>query len=304
MPDTQQLIRLFESLGHQDYKGMEALALNIVAQEESRGHLQVARKLRGALNGIGKSAQAAQALESGFVLNRALHRCPTGPLLADIRLTSAMRASLMEILIEWKNQDHLKSAGFTRRSRLLFHGPPGCGKTVTAIALARELGMPAYMVRFDSLIGSYLGQTAAHLREVFQFAARTSCVLLLDEIDVLGKRRGNQMDVGELDRIVVGLMQELELTNPRGLIIAASNLASHLDSALWRRFDLQIEFKAPTKSERSTFLSSLAKHYGVQVSPKMRTAALKLKDYASIERFVVDAARRKIIAKAFQTHAT
>ncbi len=301
MPDTKQLIRLFESLGHQDYKGMEELALRIVAQEESRGHLQVARQLRGALNGVGKSAQAMQVTESSFALNRALHRCPHGLPLADIRLAPTVRKALQEIITEWNNEEHLKAAGLTRRSRLMFHGPPGCGKTVTATALARELGVPAYLVRFDSLIGSFLGQTAAHLREVFQFASRTSCVLLLDEIDVLGKSRGSKMDVGELDRIVVGLMQELELTAPRGLIIAASNLASQLDRALWRRFDLQLEFKAPGISDLNAFLSSMGKRHCVPISEKIRTLATGLKDYASIERLVIDEARRQVIAKATKT---
>ena len=301
MPATLQLIRLFESLGHHDYKAMEALAIKIVEEEESRGRLQVARKLRGALNGIGKLAQTSESppqVASGFLLNKALMRCPTGHPLSEIRLTASMRSTLREILAEWKNQEALKTAGLSRRSRLLFHGPPGCGKTVTAKALAYELGVPAYVVRFDSLIGAYLGQTATHLREVFQFAARTACVVLLDEIDVLGKRRGNQMDVGELDRIVVGLMQELELTSPRGLIIAASNLAVHLDAALWRRFDLQMEFKAPTKIELNDFLTKAAKQKGIIISGKIRSSALKIKDYAGIERLVLDEARRKIIAEA------
>jgi ATPase family associated with various cellular activities (AAA) len=301
MPATLQLIRLFESLGHHDYKGMEALALKIVEEEESRGRIQVARKLRGALNGVGKTTQSSGSHPeetSGFLLNKALMRCPAGQPLSEIRLTPCMMITLREILAEWKNQEVLKAAGLPRRSRLLFHGPPGCGKTVTAKALACELGVPAYVVRFDSLIGAYLGQTATHLREVFQFAARTACVVLLDEIDVLGKRRGSQMDVGELDRIVVGLMQELELTSPRGLIIAASNLAAHLDAALWRRFDLQMEFKAPSRNELDAFLTKSANQKGITLSRKIRGSALKIKDYAGIERLVLDEARRKIIAKA------
>lgn len=161
MPATLQLISLFESLGHHDYKAMDALAIKIVEEEESRGHLQVARKLRRALNGIGKTAQTSGSppqAGSGFLLNKALMCCPTGQPLSEIRPTPWMRSILREILAEWTNQEALKTAGLSRRSWLLFHGSPGCGKTVTAKALAYELGVPAYVVRFDSLIGAYLGQ--------------------------------------------------------------------------------------------------------------------------------------------------
>ena len=109
-----------------------------------------------------------------------------------------MRLSLEEILAEWKASKTLEDAGIPRRSRILFHGPPGCGKTATAHALANALGIPAYVVRFDALIGSYLGQSAARMREVFQFAAQNKRVLLLDEIDVLGKRRRSERDVDRL----------------------------------------------------------------------------------------------------------
>ena len=95
---------------------------------------------------------------------------------------------------------------------------------MTAQALANALRLPLYVVRFDSVIGSYLGQTAVHLREIFQYAETAQSVLLFDEIDALGKRRGHPSDVGELDRIVIALMQELEFSESKGLIIATSNL--------------------------------------------------------------------------------
>src|SRR5208283_5165649 len=120
-------------------------------------------------------------------------------------------------------------------NKILLHGPPGCGKSLTARAIGHELSLPVYTLRFNAIVGAFLGQTAQRLRQLFEFASTTSCVLLIDEIDALGKRRGNPMDVGELDRIVISLLQELEHSEPKGLLIAASNLARSLDEALWRR---------------------------------------------------------------------
>ena len=117
-------------------------------------------------------------------------------------------------MLEWNHREKLKDRGIARRSKLLFYGPPGCGKSLTANALATELAIPLFLVRFDAVIGAYLGQTAIHLRQLFQFAETTPCVLLFDELDALGKKRGNPTDVGELDRIVIALMQELEAFPP------------------------------------------------------------------------------------------
>lgn len=299
MPDNRQLLTLFESLSHQDWTASKAAALRIAEGEEERGHMQAARKLRGALNGVGTNGHShgptASSSSGEFLLSKALVRAHQGSSLSDVALRPPMRALLREILEEWHAASHLQKAGVPRRSRLLFYGPPGCGKTITALALAREMKVPAYVVRFDALIGSYLGQTAMHLREIFQFASQNRCVLLLDEIDVLGKRRGSQMDVGELDRIVVGLMQELDLTRPRGLIIGASNLSSHLDDALWRRFDLRMEFKAPTKREIQSFLKIIGGKFGVRLPATLKGHMKELNDYASAEKLVINEVRRKIV---------
>lgn len=306
MPDTRQILSLFEAVSHRDWAASRSAALKIAEGEEERGHVQAARKLRGALNGVGgnglnghsHSTQPSSANSGGeFMLSRALVRGPAGPVLDEVALRTPMRLTLNEVIEEWHASKALHDAGLPRRSRLLFHGPPGCGKTITALAIAKALDLPAYIVRFDALIGSYLGQTAARLREVFHFAAQNKCVLILDEIDVLGKRRGSQMDVGELDRIVVGLMQELDLSPPRGLIIGASNLAGHLDDALWRRFDIRLEFKAPTKVELAAFTRRLCLKRGVSLSAKMKIECGRLRDYAAAERLVIDEARRQVIRK-------
>ena len=300
MPDTRSLAPLFKAIAHQDWDGSRSTALEIAAKEESKGNRKAAQILRGALNGLASNGSSGAMhppqKDNEFLLSRALVRCPDdGPTLEEVALRPAMRKALENILDEWRAATALAAAGLSRRSRLLFYGPPGCGKTISAIALARELGIPAYVVRFNALIGSYLGQTALNLREVFRYAAQTRCVVILDEIDVLGKRRGSQMDVGELDRIVVGLMQELDLAEPKGLIVGASNLSSQLDDALWRRFDLQMEFPKPRASEITSFAQNLAKLHGISITVSLRKKLASVKDYASAERLITDQARRKVV---------
>lgn len=298
MPDTRQLIALFEAVSHRNWEAMKTTALEIVQNEEQHGHAQAAKKLRGALNGIGSNGHFnghATALKNDYSTTKALTRAQGGLPLSDLQLRPSMRQSLEEVIAEWHAAKALQDAGIPRRSRILFHGPPGCGKTATALALASTLGLPAYIVRFDALIGSYLGQTAARMREVFQFAAQSKCVLLLDEIDVLGKRRGSDRDVGELDRIVVGLMQELDLSPVKGLIIGASNLPGQLDDALWRRFDLRMEFKAPNQRELAAYVGRTAARHAVTMSANLKKSLAMIKDYAAAERLIQDEARRQLL---------
>ncbi|MHB8956033.1 MAG: AAA family ATPase [Pirellulaceae bacterium] len=189
----------------------------------------------------------------------------------------------------------MQRRGLQPRSKLLFYGVPGCGKSLTARALAHELGIPIYVVRFDAVIGAYLGQTAIHLRQLFHFAETTPCVLLLDELDALGKRRGNPLDVGELDRIVIALMQELEHSRPKGLIVGTSNMPRHLDDALWRRFDLALAFNAPAKRVLTVFVKRTANRFAISLTRDVLTKAISAKSFANAESIVEAEARRRAL---------
>ena len=166
---------------------------------------------------------------------------------------------------------------------------------MTGRALAQELGIPIYLVRFDAVIGAYLGQTAIHLRQLFHFAETTPCVLLLDELAALGKQRGNPLDVGELDRIVIALMQELEHSRPQGLIIGTSNLPKHLDDALWRRFDLALAFKAPTRTALVAFAKHLASTKEITLPTSVVNQVAREKSFAAAESLVLAEARHQAL---------
>jgi SpoVK/Ycf46/Vps4 family AAA+-type ATPase len=217
--------------------------------------------------------------------------------LDEVMLPPTVRGELQTLLSEFKHSSSLQSKGFNARRKLLFTGPPGCGKSLTAQALANALHLPHFVVRFDSIIGSYLGQTAGHLRHIFRFAEASKNVLLFDEIDALGKQRGNPTDVGELDRIVIALMQELELGNPLGLLVATSNLPEHLDRALWRRFDAHIEFPAPQKHDLRSFAVRVAQKFGRSLSASTLSLASSKNNYAEAEKVVLGQIRHQIISE-------
>ncbi|QDT56014.1 ATP-dependent zinc metalloprotease FtsH 2 [Caulifigura coniformis] len=301
MPTTRELTELFRAIAENDNQQASAIASRICRSEETKGHRSLARTLRGALaagelKGPFPSPQPSEPFSNGSaLLSTALLRLDSGCPISSITLEPTLRDELETIIGEWSGRDKLQRYGLQPRSKLLFYGPPGCGKSMTARAIATELAMPVYMARFDALIGAYLGQTAIHLRQIFDFVERTPCVLLLDELDALGKQRGNPLDVGELDRIVIALMQELEHSRPLGLIIATSNLASHLDAALWRRFDLALHFNAPTKERLDSFLKDRAAQLGVQLSRPDLRQALKAKSFSEAEAALLVAVRRHIL---------
>jgi len=303
MANIKLLTKLYQALSNRDWTAAETVALEIAKSEDRIGHHAAAQRLRGALHPNGRAdhgqrgerAQQNKVAGSDYFLSSALNPVAVDRSLNDIRLKPTTRKALGSVVKEWTCQEALADQNLDRRAKLLLHGPPGCGKSVTARALGNELGLPVYVVRFDAVVGAYLGQTALHLRQLFQFAETTPCVLLIDEIDALGKKRGNPLDVGELDRVVIALLQELEHSQPSGLLVATSNIARQLDDALWRRFDLVIELPSPNKSEREAFALVCVKTYGIKLTKRLRDAVVKAKSFAEIERLVESEVRNKIL---------
>jgi len=301
MPTTKKLAELFRALAAEDFSSATTIATQICNGEANKGHRAAARILRGALNSNGRSihvadpATASETHTGSGILSTGILRLATDVRLSDVVLVTSARRELQSVILEWKHRERLSRHDILPRSRLLFHGPPGCGKSLTGRALGFELGIPTYVVRFDAVIGAYLGQTAIHLRQLFHFAETTPCVLLLDELDALGKRRGSPLDVGELDRIVIALMQELEHSMPMGLIIGTSNLEKHLDDALWRRFDLDLRFGAPSPKALIAFARRVAAAKGSKLSTAVTKRASKADSFARAEQIAIAEVRRQAL---------
>lgn len=299
MPKTKDLIELFRAIGTHDLARATALSRKLAAQHGSRGQYRAERDLLAALNGAANGTSNGQhaPINTTWSLGSALMPLASPKRLAQLELSGAVRAGFKEVTEEWRARAKLAKHGLPRRWRLLFYGPSGCGKSAAAAALASEIELPGYLVRFDSLIGAYLGQTALRLRELFHFAEQTACVLLFDEVDALAKRRGSPMEVGELDRIVIAFMQELEHAHGEGFVIATSNIPKALDDALWRRFDLRVAFPKPRVADLVRFASRRCRDFGFRAAGSTLAACRKSSSYAEAEQMVIAEARRRVMAK-------
>lgn len=296
MAKTRELAELFSAIGSNDLVRANILARTVAGRHGARGHHRVERDLLGALDAPRSPQNGATAPTNAWQMNSSLMPLRPQKRLAELELTPSIRNTVNELLQEWRARARLSAKGIPRRWRLLFHGPSGCGKSVAAAAMAGEAGLPAFLVRFDSLIGAYLGQTALRLREVFRFAEQTPSLLLFDEVDALAKRRGSPMEVGELDRIVIAFMQELEHAHSDGFIVATSNLPQSLDDALWRRFDLRLQFPKPRKVDLVRFAQRHCKSFGLRPSRPLVIACRQAASYADAEQLVISEARRRMLA--------
>ena len=301
MASTTTLGRLFKALGTADIQEAKQIAREIVESEHRRGHRSAAALLRGALSTNGHGVTPIQSNGPGLDPNVALIEERTGPSLKDVILTAQARQNLEDVVSEWKHRHLLLKEGLARRTKALFFGPPGCGKTLAARALGTEMGLPVLTVRFSSVVGAYLGQTGAHFRSVFKFAEANACVLLLDEFDAVGRSRGRSDDVGELDRVVISLLQELDHTVPAGIVIGATNIPKSLDGAIWRRFDLRVEFPAPTRKQIEAF--ALRKRVRPQgEGSRIENVPRTLHTFADVDNWLLDQRRQRFLRGVTKAH--
>lgn len=161
-------------------------------------------------------------------------------------LEPQIQKSAEQLIRERQMLGHLISKGVSPTKSALFVGPPGVGKTMTAKWIASRLQKTLVTLDLSAVISSFLGKTGVNLRNVLDFAKEQDCILLLDEFDAIAKRRDDDTEIGELKRLVTVLLQEVDQWPESGLLIAATNHGSLLDPAVWRRFDIVLEFPMPS----------------------------------------------------------
>lgn len=218
--------------------------------------------------------------------------------LEDLVLSDDNLSLLEDILVEHRRAEALRKYGLYPVDRLLFCGPPGCGKTLTSEIMASELGIPLAIVRIDSVISSYLGETAANLRKVFDFISVSPLVVLFDEFDALAKEREDIAEHGEIKRVVNAVLQMMDSYQGKSLLIAATNHENILDSAIWRRFDEVLVFELPNIEQIRRLLS--VKLRGVRREfeiDDLRIAGMfKGMSHADIERVLRRAIKEMILS--------
>ena len=252
MASAAQLKALLQSHADGDDSRFYSVGLQLAAAEARKGHSELAKELRE----IAEKTQTRKA-KRGLTENLLDIAQPQGEVaelltarkaaarLSDVILDDAAAAHLDRVLHEQRNFEKLKAHDLRPRQTLLLTGPPGCGKTLTASAIAGELGLPLFVVRLDALMTRYLGETASKLRAIFEAVERTRAVYLFDEFDSIGIARGSENDVGEMRRVLNAFLVFVESHCGNSIIIAATNHGHLLDRALYRRFDDLIELGLP-----------------------------------------------------------
>jgi SpoVK/Ycf46/Vps4 family AAA+-type ATPase len=217
--------------------------------------------------------------------------------LEEIILPETSSDMIEEMLEEHRRADVLRSYGMKPSGKIIFFGPPGCGKTLAAEVIAFELDRPLAIVRLDALVSSFLGETAANLRKVFDFIARHDLVVLFDEFDAIGKERGDSGEHGELRRVVNAVLQMMDAYDGRSLILAATNHENILDSAIWRRFDDAIEFPLPDHKQLISLLQLKLRgtRRQFELDDKELLIEFEGKSGADVERVVRRAVKRMIL---------
>ncbi len=294
------LKKLIEAHAEGDDGAFRKAALQLAAAESAAGHARIADELRtlvarmpshshrGAIIDIAQPrGELADILEGGHRDER----------LRDIVLSESTRGELRRVLDENRARAALEAHGVQPRRRLLFHGPPGCGKTLAAAVVAGEMGLPLMTVRLAALFSRFLGATATHLRSVFQEMPRRPGVYLFDEFDSIGQARGDAQDVGEMRRVVTAFLQFIDADRSPSILVAATNHAELLDRAVFRRFDLVLEFELPSEdsiAELLTLRLPLA-GFSSELIRRLARQAVGL-SFADVARACDDALRSMVLA--------
>jgi len=252
MTTARHIVTLLKSHIAGDEDRFFSTAMQLAAHEARQGHGKLAQELRDLVDAA--KVKPASIARPGGPIPLAQPKGELASLLSaqypdthlgDMILPPDLQTRLERVLIEQRQQDHLRDYGLKPRRKLLLVGPPGSGKTMTAAALAGELKLPLFSVVLDGLITKFMGETAAKLRLVFDAMAATRGVYFFDEFDAIGARRGERQDVGEIRRVLNSFLQFLEQDESHGLVVAATNHPELLDQALFRRFDDVLEYTLP-----------------------------------------------------------
>ena len=254
MATADQVKALVRSHAERDDVQFYAVALQVAAKAARQGHTRLATDLRELIDEAKTAAGGSQ--------NRRLKAVPVvqprGELagllavtyprqrLGDLVVEDPIRDRLQRVLTEQRQQSELKAHGFEPLHTLLLVGPPGTGKTLSASVLAGELNLPLFMIRLETLITKFMGETAAKLRLIFDAVEETRGVYLFDEVDALAGDRASGNDVGEVRRILNSFLQFLDHDRSASILVAATNHPQLLDRAVFRRFDTVVEYRPPT----------------------------------------------------------
>lgn len=306
MTTGELLVALFEAYRNNDDEAFMKAAITLIEEEKSKNHYVLANKLKKILtmtpniiigktftNNLNTTFDIPRDKDKGSALVEIKYPKKS---FEDIILANDVKQQLEDIILEYRKKYILQGYGFKPKTKILFCGPPGCGKTLCSEILANELDLPILYTRFDGLISSYLGETASNIRKVFDYAEKNNWVLFFDEFDAIGKSRDNSDENGELKRVVNSFLQILDNFNSDSFIIAATNHEKMIDSALWRRFDEIVFFGKPNEQQISYLIKNKLRAFKtLDLDIEKFSKKLISSSYADVERICTETIKHCLI---------
>ncbi len=275
-------------------KALEAL----IAEERAKQHHVLADRLTAHLQQKpGVNSGQITARRNGQFADLYYDLSPNRHL-DDLILPDIVKTACQELIEEQNRSDLLRAHNLEPRHRVLLAGPPGNGKTSLAEALATELAVPLFVVRYEAVIASFLGETAVRLARLFEQIRTHRCVLFFDEFDVVGKERGDIHETGEIKRVVSSLLLQVDALPSYVIVVTASNHPELLDRAVWRRFQLRLHLPPPTQALVEEWFRRFQERVGLQLGISFNTLSTRLKglSFSELEQFSLDIQRRYVLS--------
>ncbi len=300
--DVDFLRRLFRAFRDQNDVAFRKVAESIITDQLAANQHGLAKELRSALGtSSNKSTHPSRRQLTALPRDRrsgeqllTIYHEPAST--EHLLLEDSTKRRIERFINERQNTAKLARHGYSPKSKLLFWGPPGCGKTLTAHYLANQFNLKVGVVRLSALVSSYLGDTASHLQQVFDTAMETPMVVLFDEIDTVAKSRDDTRDIGELKRVVNSFLQAMDtFASKESILIGASNHQYLLDPAIWRRFDDVVLFDKPSPVLRKKYIQQHLNGIpfkGSLDSLVKKTAGLS---FAQIEQLLIESIKSMIL---------
>ena len=298
MARADLILKLVKAGTRGDQSGFRRTVEAVASEERRKNHTIFADRLLAQLRPNPNGYQAS--------LTPTASKSPAVPLtvemvperrLDDLILTEEVTEIVRDLIEEQNRADLLRSHNLEPRHRVLLAGPPGNGKTSLAEAIAYALNVSLVLVRYESVIGSYLGETAQRIADVFEFARSRHCVLFFDEFDTVGKERGDRQETGEIKRVVSSLLLQIDALPSYVVVVTASNHPELLDRAVWRRFEIRLELPSPRQGQIEEWFKRFEDRTGFELGLTPRSLAMRLKgaSFSEVEDFGLDVLRRAIL---------
>ncbi len=297
MARADLLLSIVKAARRGDQALLERTIEALIAEERAKHHHVLADRLEESLRSNGTMVAGQRAVSAPGASGDLVIEIEPRRALATLVLPELVSQVVNELIEEQQRADLLRAYNLEPRHRVLLTGPPGNGKTSLAEALAEALMSPLLVVRYDAVVGSFLGETATRLRKMLESVRTRRCVLFFDEFDAIGKERGDVHETGEIKRVVSSLLLQLDALPSYVVIVAASNHPELLDRAVWRRFQVRLNLPAPTPAQIEAWVSSLQRRLETPLGVSGRTVATALSgaSFAELEQWSLDVQRQWIM---------